>query len=413
MIINRKLALSFFYVMFLHFSFGQVRLPRLISDGMVLQREMPLKIWGWASPNEKLTLHFLGQSYSTVTKNDSSWIIQVPPSQGGGPYEMEIVARNHITVRNILIGDVWLCSGQSNMVLPMERVKDRFPKDIAESANDSIRQFFVPVRYNFNHRCDDLESGSWQPANPVSVLQFTAAGYFFAKTLFQKYHVPIGLINCSAGGAPAESWLSLEELQAFPEALSVAKKCMNAQYVDSVIHYDEWRNMTWYQNLYEKDTGLHQSIKWYNVNYRADDWKTMNIPGYWRDQGLPPVNGVVWFRKEIQIPESLAGLPARLWLGTIVDRDSTYVNGHFVGTIGYQYPPRKYDIPPGLLHAGTNLIVVRVINQIGNGGFNKGKPYQLIFEKQVIDLQGNWQYKLGATMAPLPGQTFFTYKPLG
>ncbi|PWT74143.1 MAG: sialate O-acetylesterase [Bacteroidetes bacterium] len=409
----RKLALVFVYAVLVHGARGQVRLPKLISDGMVLQRARPLRIWGWASPGEKIVLRFIGKSYTAVAQNDSSWLIEIAACREGGPFEMKIDASNHITVRDILIGDVWLCSGQSNMVLPMQRVKDRYPNDIRASGNDSIRQFLVPVRYIFTHRARDLESGSWQSANPKSVLQFTATGYFFAKALFDKYHVPIGLINSSAGGAPAESWLSLETLQYFPQALAMAKKCMDSNYVDSIIHHDEMADIAWHRELYIKDTGMREPVRWYDTNYNASNWKTMNIPGFWRDQGLPPVNGVVWFRKEIQVPASLAGLPAKLWLGTIVDRDSTYINGQFVGTIGYQYPPRKYEIPAGFLHAGSNIIVVRVINQIGNGGFNKGKPYQLMIAGHVIDLKGPWQFRLGTSMPPLPGQTFFSYKPLG
>ena len=139
----------------------------------------------------------------------------------------------------------------------------------------------------------------------------------------------------------------------------------------------------------------------------------MQIPGYWANEDLGFVNGVVWFRKEISVPASMAGKPARLNLGRIIDADSAFVNGVFVGTTGYQYPPRRYNIPPGVLKEGGNILVVRVISNIGRGGFAEGKPYELVIGDETIDLKGTWQYQLGVKMEPLRGQTFIRWKPLG
>lgn len=139
----------------------------------------------------------------------------------------------------------------------------------------------------------------------------------------------------------------------------------------------------------------------------------MQVPGYWHDQGLKNIHGVVWFRKTIVVPSSMAGQPARLFLGTIVDRDSVYLNGQLVGTTAYQYPPRKYNIPAGLLKAGENTLVVRVINYSGNGGFTKDKPYQLFSQRDTVDLKGSWQYQLGAAAPVIPPSVAYYSKPLG
>jgi sialate O-acetylesterase len=394
--------------------FGQVRLPLLISDGMVLQRDADVKIWGWASAGEKVRINFNNKIYNAATDTDGKWAVSLSALKAGGPYDMEINATNHLTLKNVLIGDVWICSGQSNMELSMDRVKDKYPDTIANSENPSIRQFIVPDKYNFNAPQDDLESGSWVSANPGTILKFTAIGYFFAKELFEKYNVPIGLINASLGGSPAQAWMSEDALKAFPEYLATAGKYKDIAYINQIKEKDKAVNDAWYGHIQQIDKGLAPGEKpWFDTSYDASQWATMNIPGYWADHELGNVNGVVWFRKEIDVPASMIGKPARLLMGRIVDADTTYVNGKIVGSVTYQYPPRKYDVPANLLKEGKNIIVVRVINNSGRGGFVPDKPYQLTAAGQTIDLKGQWQYKLGATMDPLPPSTFIQWQPLG
>ena len=354
------------------------------------------------------------KTYDTTADENSKWAIILSDLKAGGPYGMEITASNHITLKNILIGDVWVCSGQSNMVLPMDRVKDRYADVIAHSDNPSIRQFLVPIRYDFNTPQEELQSGIWEPANPENILNFTATGYFFAKTLFEKYQVPIGLINVSVGGSPAEAWLSEDALKSFPTHLETAIRFKDSIYVNQIIEEDKAVSEEWYNRVRELDEGFLDGQKsWFDPIYDASSWQTMQIPSYWEDEGLGQLNGVVWFRKEINIPASMTGNPAWLLMGRIVDSDSVYINGIFVGSISYQYPPRRYDVPENVLKEGENIIVVRVRNNTGSGGFIKDKPYQLIAGGQTIDLKGEWRYKLGAVMDPLPAPTFIQWKPLG
>jgi sialate O-acetylesterase len=380
---------------------------------MVLQRDTKLTIWGWAAVGEKVNVRFNNKTCSSITGADSTWSVTLAALKAGGPYDMEITGSNRLLIKNILIGDVWVCSGQSNMELPMERVKEKYPTVIAQSANSNIRQFNVATTYDFQKARKDFESGSWQLAGPQTVLQFTAVGYFFAKTLYEKYHVPIGLIKASVGGSPAEAWLTADALKAFPQHLEVLAKYKRAGFIDSIRNKDRQTHDNWYQTIWQQDKGLHDTKPWYDPALNTADWKTMPVPGFWDEHGLKGVNGVVWFRKDIDVPASMTGKPAKLLLGRIVDQDSVFVNGRFAGTIGYQYPPRRYELPAGMLHPGKNTIVVRVINNAGRGGFITDKPYKLTVGDATIDLTGDWQFALGTTAPPLQSGTFFQYMPTG
>ncbi|OON68939.1 sialate O-acetylesterase [Hymenobacter sp. CRA2] len=382
---------------------------------MVLQRDKPVAVWGWADKGEAVSVSFQGKTYRATTGPDGKWRVQLPALKAGGPYEMTFKGSNQLTLRDILVGDVWVCSGQSNMELPMNRVKDKYPDVIAAATNPQIRQFDGPTRYAFKGPQADLPSGRWTAADPKAVLQFTAVGYFFARELHDKYKVPIGLIRIAVGGSPAEAWLSPEALKNYPALQQRADQLRDSSYVVGVQQQERARDAAWYRQLRQQDQGFAKGqTSWTSPSYNAADWKTMNLPGYWADQGLGPVNGVVWFRKEVEVPTAIVDQPVRLNLGTIVDADSVYVNGQFVGTTSYQYPPRKYELPTTVLKPGKNVVVVRVINSTGRGGFTMDKPYELrAANGQAVDLRGAWQYKLGAKSEPLAPPTFFQYEPGG
>ena len=372
---------------------AQIKLPRLISDGMILQRDTKVNIWGWASPNEKVELEFNRKTYKATTAQDGKWTIQIPSQKAGGPYEMTLKASNTIVLKNILFGDVWLCSGQSNMELPMDRLKDKYKEEIAKSANTNIRQFLVPDEYYFEKERNDFSSGSWVEANPINVLQFTG----------------VGLINSALGGSPAESWISEEGIKKFPEYYQEYLKFKDGKLEKQIDENDRKVSSEWYKLLNNTDIGVKN--KWANSE-DTSDWNEMQIPGYWADGELGKTNGSVWFKKEF-ILEKVNENQAKLILGRIVDADSVFVNGRFVGTTSYQYPPRIYSFNAAILKEGKNEITVRVINNSGRGGFVTDKPYELIVGDKTIDLKGTWKYKLGSKMEPLPGQTFVRWKPVG
>ncbi len=378
-------------------SFAQVRLPQLIRDSMVLQRDAKLRIWGWASPGEKVKINFNKKNYKTVTGSDGKWFLSMAATAAGGPYTMNIDASNHIGLKDILVGDVWVCSGQSNMVHQMQLHGIRYANEIARADYPRIRQFWIPNIANLQGPQNDLSSGSWRSANPQDVLQFSAVAYFFAKELYEKYHVPIGIINASWGGSPIEAWIGEEGFSDFPALLATLHKNKDTAYINGMNR----RGANRPGRTGKEDKGLEE--KWYDPSYSPKAWRRINIPGYWEDQGVKDLDGVVWYRREIAVPPSMANSPVKVFLGRIVDADVLYVNGTQVGSTSYQYPQRRYSIPAGTLKPGKNLFVIRVTNNFGKGGFVPDKPYYLFSGGDTVDLKGYWQYKVGLVNTPRRG----------
>jgi sialate O-acetylesterase len=378
-------------------AYATIKLPALVSNGMVLQRDARLKIWGWAAPGEKVTISFNGKKASAITGANGNWLVWLPAMKSGGPFTMKIKGSNEIVLTDILLGDVWFCSGQSNMVLPVERVKEKYPDEIPGANYPEIRNFFIPTLADVTRLHDDLPQGSqWLAATPQNVGGFGAASYFFAKDLYQKYHVPIGIINSSVGGTPVEAWISENGFKEFPNIESIIKNFKDTAYMHRVaLKQAAFATARKNEPLPDPDKGLTGAKPWYDTTYVAEGWHKFWLPGYWADQGVKGLNGVVWFRKEIDLPSSMAGKTAKLFVGRIVDADETYVNGIKVGATTYQYPPRRYEVPSGLLKAGKNIIVVRVTNTSGKGGFVPDKNYSLNADGQRVDLRGDWQYKVG------------------
>lgn len=366
-------------------SSAAVRLPQLISNRMVLQRDTELNIWGWADPGEKVTVRLLGKHYDAVTDVAGRWSVTIPPQAYGGPYVLEV---NEIIIRDILIGDVWLCSGQSNQETPVTRLLDRFP-EINVSNNNMIRHYKVPSRTHIEGEEADIPAGgAWFSANAVDVLNWTALAYFFAQEAYAKYGVPVGMLNSSVGGTAIEGWISQENLKEFPQYTTDLAVLDSMRRAMSANRGGGMRSMP----PQPVDQGMG---KWMAEKLDDSSWKTMTMPGLWTDRGLK-VSGTVWFRKTFDVPASMDGKHAKLIFGRIVNMDSTYVNGKFVGTVSYQYPPRKYDIPAGILHAGKNTIAVKIIDNSGQGGFVEDKTYKIIGDEAEIDLTGEWKYKVGA-----------------
>ncbi|MFZ9159628.1 MAG: sialate O-acetylesterase, partial [Aquirufa sp.] len=371
---------KFLFLLLSFSAFSDVKLPTLVSNGMVLQRDIPVKIWGWANAGEKVIVTFKGKKLRALTDASGNWACTLPATPAGGPYEIQV---NEIRLKDVLFGDVWLCSGQSNMVINMERVKEKYPADIASANNPQIRNFFIPTAISKVEVKQDLPASSWLPVTPENVLQMGAVSYFFARDLYVKYQVPIGIINSSVGGTPIESWISEEGLKEFPAYVKDTTK--TAQPAPTA----------------KKSTDSGLAEKWASPSYSPKGWKRFAIPGFWEDQGLKDLNGVVWFRREIEIPSSLAGLPAKLFMGRIVDADQVFVNGEQVGNVTYQYPPRRYTVKNGILKAGKNLVVIRVTNTAGKGGFVPDKKYEMLVGDITIDLQGDWEYKVGEVFPPV------------
>ncbi len=377
---------------------AQVKLPRLIRDSMILQRDEKIKLWGWASANEKVNIRFNGKVYKTKADAGGNWALQLPPTKAGGPYTMDITASNKITLHEILFGDVWFCSGQSNMVHQMNIHDVTYAREISEANYPRIRQFWIPTMTNLQGPQADLPTGYWKPAVGEEVRPFSAVAYFFAKKIYEKYKVPVGIINASVGGTPIQAWTSEQGLKDFSAQITTIEKNKDTAYINGLN-----RRPAGNRPSPPVDAGIAASPKWSDPAYTPKGWRTINIPGYWEDQGIKDLNGIVWYRREITIPSSMAGKPAKVFLGRIVDSDELYINGKQVGNTAYQYPQRRYSVPADLLKAGKNIFVVRVTNNNGKGGFVPDKPYCIFSGTDTVDLKGYWQYKVGSVFVPVSG----------
>ena len=414
-----KVGLVVVFLCFALLGEAKVKLPTLVSDGMVLQRGDPVNIWGTADPDETVNITFQKKKYKTVADAQGNWKVILPALKAGGPYTMII---NDIELKDILVGDVWVCSGQSNMELPVSRVTDRFRDEIsADNDYPMVRYIKTPLLYNFHAPQTDIPGIFWKAMTSENVMSFSALVYFFAKDYFQKTKVPVGIINSSVGGSPVEAWISEEGLKPFPYYLNEKRIYESDDLVESMKKEESKKSRAWNVALYQGDKGMHEAIPWYAAGYDDSDWTPTDLfASGWATNGLNTINGSHWFRRDFQVSGQQAGEKATLRLGCIVDADSVYVNGTFVGTVSYQYPPRIYTIPAGLLKAGKNTITIRLFSYGGFPHFVKKKPYKILFGKgqpekgeSEISLEGNWKYRLGAPMPAAPGQTAFHYKPVG
>lgn len=389
------------------------KLPRLISDGMILQQKQKCRIWGWDAPGRKVSVSFLGKEYETFTDSDGRWKVLLQEHTSGGPHVMRIYddAGNESVIENILIGDVWFCSGQSNMELPMERVKDRYPEEIVNCNNPFIRTFKITENVNYHEPLEELETGEWKEAAEDTIRAFSATAYFFAKTLYQMTGVPVGFINASLGGSRIEGWMGRDMLEGYDEYLALADKYADDSFLEAQKQKNLKQDEEWYGNLDREDIGLRESWE-----QESADWEkacAISIPFFFRDTELKDFIGAIWFKKTFHVPKEMAGKDARLWLGTIVDSDTVYINGVEVGCTYYQYPPRKYDVPGNLLKEGDNSIVIRVKVETGCGRFTIDKKYAIWNDGGEVDLTGTWQYRIGAKCEVRPETDFTNWKPTG
>ncbi len=374
-----------------------VRLPRLFSEGMVLQRGERTRLWGWA--DEAVTVTFQGRSYAAQPGADGLFEVFLYIPQAGGPFPLVV---NGETALNAYVGEVWLLAGQSNMVLPMRRCRYMYPDEVASPAA-GVHQFAVPQRTDFHAPQDDLDGGRWVASGPDTVLDFSAAGYFFAKKIAARYNTPVGLLLTAIGGTPVHAWMPREALAAFPDLLTEADACRDDGAVARIIDDETAFFSAFYHDLDARDPGLAQS--WFAPDFDGAAWADWDLDTSWAGCGT------VWLRRTVIIPPRLAGREWTLFLGTVTDADTAYVNGERVGSTGYQYPPREYTTPP--LPAGPCQITLRVVSKNG-GAFTKNKPRHLSCDLGSIPLDGAaWKFHRGSAGNPPPAETFFHYKPTG
>ena len=384
---------------------AEISLPQLFQSGMVLQRGKLIPIWGKAAPGELVTVRFNKKQYATTADAHGSWRINLPKMKAGGPYTLTV--GNHV-LTNILVGDVWLLSGQSNIDVTIERVYPQYPQEIDSYENNDVRLFRVQNETDVHGVRDDIKPTSinWKPLNKENAWLFSAVGYFLGKRMQEKTNVPQGIIVNSWGGTPIEAWISKDSLERdYPMLVKRAQFFRSDDYVNSQMQANMQADRQWQKLLQESDAGILQN--WAAPDCDDANWQSIN-QNDWSWRGC----GSVWLRQHIIINKEHAGKPARLLLGTLFDQDITYLNGKEIGHTYYQYPPRRYDIPEGLLKEGDNVIAVRFINKYGAVHFIPEKPYMLCFgddrcsqnpmPKDAIPLAPTWKVSVGTEMPNCP-----------
>ena len=384
---------------------AQLRLPAMVSDSMILQRDKSVNIWGWWKGAGQVTVTFKGKEYRAMADAQQRWQLQLPATPAGGPYTLTIQAGKETkTIREILMGDVWLCSGQSNMEFVMGKLTEKYPEEIAASNNPMIREFQVTLQYAM-HPNQEL-NGKWRVANPANIGSFSAVAYFMVKALYEKYKVPMAVIKSTWGGTPAESWISEEGLRDFSGYLNRYHFYQDSINMKEAINRERTVTNQWQKDAKEGDKGILPENNWKQNDFPAINIGNMQVPGFWEKYGLKDVDGVVWCKKKITLTAQQASTEAWLELGMIDDADSTYINGVLVGYSTNRYVARKYKVPAGILKEGNNTITVRIIDTDGNGGFIAEKKYRLLWKDSELSLAGNWEYSVGNQIAPLPVASF-------
>jgi sialate O-acetylesterase len=373
--------------------YGAVRLPRFVGDAMVLQRDAPIRLWGWADNGEKVTVRFLNQSVSTKAGTDGKWRLTLSPVAAGGPYPLRIEGKNTIVLNDVLVGDVWLCGGQSNMGWQLAWSVDNHLAEIAAAQYPGIRLLKVKETLSYQPLDDIQTEKGWQPCTPQTVGSFSAVAYFFGRELYRKYGVPVGLISSNWGGTPAEAWTSAATLKTLPDYRAEAQALETTTPAQLQARFVA-RLREWESKNTEKDAGL-RSPEWYRPDFVPEGWPTLSLPCLWENSVLPDYDGVLWLRKEVDLPAAAAGRDLTLLLGRPDDLDSTWFNGVKVGGLNGG-PAREYRVPGNLVKAGRNVITVRLVDYGGDGGIG-GKPeeLQLRHAGATIPLAGAWQYQSG------------------
>lgn len=407
-----------------------VRPAAWISDGMVLQRGQEVTLRGQADAGETFVVEFEGAQpltkagkrvgeLSVSADANGLWSVKLPSLKAGGPYVLKM---GELSFSDVMVGDVYLCSGQSNMELPVRRVMDKYAMEINATVAKKVRLLKVELETKYDGPATDVRTEGWKTLNKENAYEFSALGYFFAREMnASQPNVAVGVIQAAVGGTPIEAWMSREQLLADGCALYVNMLDVNADadYRKTVEDYGKAAGDHWEAVLAQKEAALN--IDWKAANFDDSKWETVSaVSDAWSHDDIRPFNGAHWFRKTIEVSGSQAALQATLRLGTLVDADEVWVNGTRVGVTYYQYPPRIYDIPQGLLHAGKNTIAVRLVSQFGRPAFVDEKYRGIFFggnkwlngsNISKIDLDNEWKHFYAAAMPQKPGIPFFYYTP--
>ncbi len=406
---------------------GDLRLPRLLGDYAVLQRGKNIHIWGWDLPGRTVSIRLAeeetdekAQAWHVRADETGSFSAFLPAKEAGGPYTLRVEdeAGERLERNHLLIGDVWYCSGQSNMELPMSWVAPYYEEEIKNCENPHIRSFKIAEHADFHVPLSEPLSGKWKPANPKNVLDFSACTYFFAKKRWEQTGVPVGILNVSLGGAKIEAFMSREMLEGYEDCLAEAERYAQDDWRKEQEEKNEQSTAEWYGRLQKEDAGIKGAWMQEDVwdTNKESIWKEearIDVPFFFRNTGYRGLCGSVWLARHFTVTKETAAQDSVLCLGTMVDADEVYVNGSLVGCTAYQYPERRYPLKAGTLHAGENFLVIRLISEQGEGRITPGKPFCLKTESGEIPLAGAFQARVGAVCEKRPPVDFINWRSTG
>lgn len=401
-------ALSLF---FFDRSNAQIILPACFTSNMVLQQQAKVNLWGTEASGKNFTIitSWNNKTYKVAADEYGNWKIKITTPVYGGPYTITFDDGQITILKNILIGEVWICSGQSNMEMPLTGFYGDVTNlqfELADAANyPQIRFLKIDNRTSFKPLTNVQTKGSWTMCDSQTVRNFSAVAYFFAKNLFKDKHIPIGIINSTWGGTVAEAWTSggaLKTMSAFAPFIKTVEDGLTQEKIDAQYH-KEINN--WIDSINVKDPGWQNGkLLWAEQSFDDANWAKMSLPAYWEQAGFPDYDGTMWFRKKVNIPESWAGKDLVLNIGGIDDYDVSYFNGEEIGHTELFILKRGYIIPGKLVKAGENIIAIRVFDNGGLGGINKG-PLQLSLAADTagtINLAGEWAFRKANELKLLP-----------
>ena len=359
----------------------------LFGDNMVLQRGEPDAIWGWSDPGDTIRVQFDKETATAVAGPDRRWQVKIQPPPTGGPYTVKITGRRQtVEIKNVLVGDVWLCGGQSNMEVGLSQAKNG-AEEVKAANQPEIRYFTVAENKAYTHR-EQAPVGSWKVVTPETANRVSAVGYYFALRVREDVHVPIGLLQDNVGGTPAEGWTSAEALHAlgdFEVPLALVKRMAEIGAPETGVYMDAW--------YLDNDQGLKGN--WAALDVDESSWKAVDGPGDFKPLGVPDNPALAWYRRTVTLPDPLpTGQPA-LSLGA-AGRGTTYLNGTLLGGRG--------GIPAGLLMPGKNVVATRVLRlQAQGGGPGRGGSTEprLALGETAFPLTGEWKGRISVEMRKL------------
>jgi beta-xylosidase len=384
---------------------AEVRLPALVGSHMVLQREAPARVWGWAASGEAVRVSVGAAKGEAVAGADGRWSVDLPPQPAGGPFAMTVAGRNTVTLEDVWFGEVWVASGQSNMEFALAQANGG--TEAAAAGCEGLRLFTVTKATSLQER-DDV-AGDWVACDASTAPGFSAVAFFFGREIHRALGVKVGLVHSSWGGTPAEAWTSRRALEAEPSLRPLVADFDLALNDASARARFAGRLAAWEAANYHQDVSNEGLAKgWAKPETGTAGWQTMELPQYWEKAGLA-IDGAVWFRRAVEIPPAWAGKDLLLSLGALDDFDTTYFAGEEVGRTGTETPgywsvPRKYTVPGRLVKAGRAAVAVRVFDHYGNGGFGGtvGDLWIAPADSSAarIPLAGRWDCRVERSLPP-------------